>query len=201
MFNFSVLGGPRIPAHPCHVRGLTPPWASKINEKHIFSIQNPSKTFCNLPRALWKRHRASWSLERMFLDQTPDSGLRTTGLAGLKTGPRRFPAAQSSQNHHKISSNPHRNPSKTSCNLPRHLWKRHRASWSLSRVFLDSPPDAGLRTPYSGLPIETRSLQEIIIKNHKPKSFSSSVEHPHKDSAWFTKSQNSQCEAAPHSVT
>ena len=48
-------------------------------------------------------------------------------------------------------------------------------------------PDSGLQTPYSGLPIETRSLQEIIIKNHKPKSFSSSVEHPHKDSAWFTK--------------
>ena len=61
--------------------------------------------------------------------------------------------------------------------------------------------DSGLRTPYSGLPIETRPLQEIIIKNHKPKSFSSSVEHPHKDSAWFTKSQKSQCKAAPHSVT
>ena len=50
--------------------------------------------------------------------------------------------------------------------------------------------DSGLQTPYSRLPIETRSLQEIIIKNHKPKPFSSSVEHPHKDSAWFTKSQN-----------
>ena len=68
--------------------------------------------------------------------------------------------------------------------------------WTLLRT-----PDSGLQTPYSGLHIETRPLQEIIIKNHKPKSFSSSVEHPHKDSAWFTKSQNSQCEAPPHSVT
>ena len=62
-------------------------------------------------------------------------------------------------------------------------------------------PDSRLRTPDSGLPIEKRSLQEIIINNHKPKSFSSSVEHPHKDSAWFTKSENHQCEASPqHSV-
>ena len=121
--------------------------------------------------------------------------------AGLKTGPRRVLAAQSSQNHHKISSKPNRNASKASCKLPTHLWKRYRASWSLSRMFLDSPPDSGLRTPYSGLPIETRPLQEIIIKNHKPKSFSSSVEHPHKDSPWFTKSENHHCEASPqHSV-
>ena len=56
--------------------------------------------------------------------------------------------------------------------------------WRLTRGFLRTSP-----------------LQEIIINNHKPKSFSSSVEHPHKDSAWFTKSQKSQCEAAPHSVT
>ena len=69
-------------------------------------------------------------------------------------------------------------------------------------MFLDSPPDSGLRHPYSGLPIETRPLQEIIINNHQPKSFSSSVEHPHKDSAWFTKSENNQCKASPqHSVT
>ena len=75
--------------------------------------------------------------------------------------------------------------------------------WTLLRT-----PDSGLRTPDSrlrtldsALPIETRPLQEIIINNHKPKSFSSSVEHPHKDSAWFTKSQNSQCEAPPLSVT
>ena len=82
--------------------------------------------------------------------RTLDSGLHTTGPAGFKTGPRRFPAAQSSQNHHKISSNPIRNTSKTSCNLPRHLWKRHTASWSLSRMFLDSPPDSGLHwTPDS----------------------------------------------------
>ena len=33
----------------------------KINEKPMFFAQNPSKTSCNLPRALWKRHRASWS--------------------------------------------------------------------------------------------------------------------------------------------
>ena len=146
-----MLAGPRIRAPPCHVSCLTPPWASKINEKPIFSIQNPSKTFCNLARALWKRHRASWSLARIFLDRTPDSGLRTTGPAGLKTGPRRLPAAQSSQNHHQISSNPNRNPSKTSCNLPRRLWKRHRASWSLARMILDRTPDSGLRTPDSRL--------------------------------------------------
>ena len=33
----------------------------KLNEKSIFSTQDCSKTFCNLPRFLWKRHRASWS--------------------------------------------------------------------------------------------------------------------------------------------
>ena len=33
----------------------------KINQKSIFSAQNPSKTSCNLPRAPWKRHRVSWS--------------------------------------------------------------------------------------------------------------------------------------------
>ena len=59
--------------------------------------------------------------------------------------------------------------------------------------------DSGLQTPDSALPIETRPLQEIIINNHKPKSFSSSGEHPHKDSAWFTKSQNNQCES-PHTL-
>ena len=32
---------------------------------------------------------------------------------------------------------PHQNPSKTSCSLPRLLWKRQRASWNLRRAFLD----------------------------------------------------------------
>ena len=35
----------------------------------------------------------------------------------------------------------------------------------------------------------TRSLQEIIINNHKPKSFLNLVEHSHKDLAWFKKSK------------
>ena len=84
----------------------------------------------------------SWKASCKLKSGLSHSGLRTTGPAGLKTGPRRFPAAQSSQNHHKISLNPHRNPSKTSCNLLRHLWKRHRASWSLARMFLDRTPDS-----------------------------------------------------------
>ena len=101
-----------------------PPWATKINEKPIFSIQNPSKTFCNLPRALWKRHRAPWSLSRMFpLLRTLDSGHRT--------------------------------------------------------------PDSGLPTLDSIL--KHAPIQEIIINNHKPKSFSSSVEHRHKVSTSLKK--------------
>ena len=195
-----------------------PPWASKINEKPIFSIQNPSKTFCNLPRALWKRHRAFWSrsnvlwrtlrrsgararvvrpasklvpgdfqqhnhhkiittslrilietlpkppatfpdisgsateppgVAQSFLDSPPEDPpapgrSRARRPAGLKTGPRRVLAAQSSLNHHKISSNPKRNPSKTSYNLPRSL--------EAPQSFLEprknvSGPDSGLWTP------------------------------------------------------
>ena len=86
-----------------------------------------------------------------------------------------------------------------------HLGKIFGPSWAPKtppRCAKMTQKDSGFRTPYSGLPIETRPLQEIIINNHKPKSFSSSVEHPHKDSAWFTKSENNQCKASPqHSVT
>ena len=44
--------------------------------------------------------------------------------------------------------------------------------------------------------IETRPRQEIIINNHKPKSFLSLVEHSNTDSAWFRKSKN-HCEVKP----
>ena len=92
-----------------------------------------------------KKSSKNWSWECPGTSPEPPG----TGPAGLKTGPRRLPAAQSSQNHHKISSNRNRHPSTTSCNLPRHLWKRHRASWSLARMFLDRTLDSGLRTPDS----------------------------------------------------
>ena len=45
----------------------------KIIEKSILSAQNPFKTFCNLPRAPWKRHRAFWS--RLKACGGPSSGL------------------------------------------------------------------------------------------------------------------------------
>ena len=45
----------------------------KINKKSIFSVRNPSKTSCNLPRAPWKRHRAFWSRSKAC--GGPSSGL------------------------------------------------------------------------------------------------------------------------------
>ena len=99
VFNFSVLGGPRIRAPPWRVSCLTPPWASKINEKPIFSIQKPSKTFCNLPRALWKHHRASWSLARMCFWtelRTLEPGLLDRPASKL------VPGDVQQHNHHKI---------------------------------------------------------------------------------------------------
>ena len=42
---------------------------------------------------------------------------------------------------------PHQNPSKTSCNLPRPLWSRHRASWSRPKLSgLSSRGPSGART-------------------------------------------------------
>jgi len=108
-----------------------------LPQNSIFSAQNLSKTFCNLLRASWRRHRASWSFPRTFLDSAPDSG-----LPGLEPCP----------------------------------------PW---------PPPQNWSPAISSSIIE----KEIIINNHKPKSFLSLVEHPLKDSAWFTKSKNSQCEA------
>ena len=42
--------------------------------------------------------------------------------------------------------------------------------------------------------------EEIYINNHRPKSFLSLMEHPNKDSAWFTRTKNNQCEAALHTL-
>ena len=66
-----VPGGPSGASAPARAESGRPqnwspaisgnPKPLKINEKSIFSAQNTSKTSCNLPRALWKRHRASWS--------------------------------------------------------------------------------------------------------------------------------------------
>ena len=53
----------------------------KINEKSIFSAQNPSKTSCNLPRAPWKRHRAFWSRSKA-LWRTPSGPAPARGESG-----------------------------------------------------------------------------------------------------------------------
>ena len=125
---------------------------------------------------------------------------RARRLAGLQTGPSEF----RQHNHHEVITKSFRipiqtlqnllQPSQTSLEAPQSFPEPSKnVSGLSSRLWT---PDSRLRTPYSGLPMETRPLQEIIINNHKPKSFSSSVEHPHKDSAWFTKSENNQCEAS-----
>ena len=111
------------------------------------NLSKTSATFPGLPgSAIEPPGAVQSSLDSPPEDPPAPRRSRARRPACLKTGPQRVLAAQSSQNHHKISSNRNRNASKTSCNLPRHLWKRHRASWSLSKVFLDSPPDSGLWT-------------------------------------------------------
>ena len=75
--------------------------------------------------------------------------------------------------------------SQTSKKLQRSLQDRQRCLQDGPRRAQDAP---------RGLPdslLKHAPLQEIIINNHKPKYFSSSVEHPHKDSVW----------SPPHSVT
>ena len=52
----------------------------KINEKSIFSTQDCSKTFCNLPRSLWKRHRASWSRPSALWETLWRPGARARGV-------------------------------------------------------------------------------------------------------------------------
>ena len=52
----------------------------KINEKSIFSAQNPSKTYCNLPRAPWKRQRASWSCRNALWKTLQRPGARARGV-------------------------------------------------------------------------------------------------------------------------
>ena len=52
----------------------------KINEKSIFAAQNPSKTCCNLPRALWKRHKASWSRRNAPWRTLSRPGARARGV-------------------------------------------------------------------------------------------------------------------------
>ena len=52
----------------------------KLNEKSIFSTQDCSKTFCNLPRSLWKRHRASWSRPSALWETLWRPGARARGV-------------------------------------------------------------------------------------------------------------------------
>ena len=52
----------------------------KINEKSIFSAQNPSKTYCNLPSAPWKRQRASWSCRNAVWRTLQRPGARARGV-------------------------------------------------------------------------------------------------------------------------
>ena len=52
----------------------------KIYEQSIFSAQNPSKTSCNFPRALWKRQRACWSRPKLFWRTLRRPGARARGV-------------------------------------------------------------------------------------------------------------------------
>jgi len=52
----------------------------KMKEKSIFAAQNPSKTCCNLFRALWKRHRASWSRRNALWRTLWRPGARARGV-------------------------------------------------------------------------------------------------------------------------
>ena len=182
-------------------RGLVGPF-----REDPWSLQNllqPSQTSLEPPQSLLEPSKALWTLLQRTL-RRPDARAR-----GDRPASKLVPGEFWQHNHHKIITKSLRiliqtlqnllQPSQTSLEAPQNFLEPFKNVSGLSSGLRTL--DSGLRTPYSGLPIETRPLQEIIIKNHKPKSFSSSVEHPHKDSAWFTKSQNSQCEAPPHSVT
>ena len=102
----------------------------KINEKSLFSAQNPSKTLCNHPRAFWKPQTASWSRPNApwrFL-RRPSARARGVWLASkLVPGDFWQPKTIKINEKSKLSA---QKPSETFCNLPRALWKRHRASWS-----------------------------------------------------------------------
>ena len=165
-------------------------------------LLQPSQTSLEPPQSLLEPPKALWTLLQRTL-RRPDARAR-----GDRPASKLVPGEFWQHNHHKIITKSLRilletlpkppatfpDISGSATELPGAFQE---CFWTLLRTL-----DSGLRTPYSGLPIETRPLQEIIINNHKPKSFSSSVEHPHKDSAWFTKSENNQCEASPqHSVT
>ena len=96
----------------------------KINEKSIFSDQNPSKTSCNLPRAPWKRHRASCSSPA---PARAESGRPQNWSPAISGSPNKLKI-------HKKSIFSAQNPSKTYCNLPRAPWKRQTASWSRPKL-------------------------------------------------------------------
>ena len=99
----------------------------KINEKTILFAQNPCKTSCNLPRARWKRHRAFWSRSKARWMTLQRAGSRARGVRPTsKLVPGDFQHRK--LNEKSILST--QDCSKTFCNLPRSLWKRHRASWS-----------------------------------------------------------------------
>ena len=67
--------------------------------------------------------------------------------AFLSTSPTSPPWTHPAPGHLPDLLKPHQNPSKTSCNLPRPLWSRHRASWSRPKLSgLSSRGPSGART-------------------------------------------------------
>ena len=82
-------GGPSgAPAHARAESGRPQNWSPaisgspkplKINEKSIFSAQNTSKTYCNLPRTPWKRQKASWSRRNALWRTLQRPGARARG--------------------------------------------------------------------------------------------------------------------------
>ena len=85
-----VSGGPSGAGAPARAESGRPqnwspaisgsPKPLKTNEKSIFSAKNGSKTFCNLPRALWKRQRACWSRPNAPWRTLRRSGARARGV-------------------------------------------------------------------------------------------------------------------------
>ena len=95
----------------------------KIQEKSIFSAQNPSKTYCNLPRAPWKRQRAYWSCRNALWKTLQRPGARARGVRpASKLVPGDFLKRRTVKITEKSIFSA-QNPSETLCNLPRALWK------------------------------------------------------------------------------